>query len=75
MPDNVYNFPRKDDAAEPKPLKMIGALKRKPSSPRYFAGLVVLCVLVGFVAVRAWPSYLPPWPNPFPFRLPFRCGS
>jgi endonuclease YncB( thermonuclease family) len=54
MPDNVHKF-RQTKWAEPKPIKMIAGLKPKPRSSRYFAGLVV-CVLIGFVAVRAWPK-------------------
>lgn len=34
---------------------MIAHAKRKPIGSRYFAGLVVLCLLIGFVAVQAWP--------------------
>jgi endonuclease YncB( thermonuclease family) len=55
MPNNVYNFAR-TKRAEPKPLKRIGGLMPKPYSPHYFAGLVLLSVLVGFVTVRVWPK-------------------
>jgi hypothetical protein len=75
MANNVYNFPQ-TKRAEPKPLKMmIGGLKPKPHSPRYFAGLVVLCALIGFVAVQAWPKLFTAVTEPVSVRLPFRCGS
>jgi endonuclease YncB( thermonuclease family) len=55
MPNNVHKF-RQTKWAEPKPIKMLAGLNPMPHSSRYFAGLVVLCVLIGFVAVRAWPK-------------------
>jgi endonuclease YncB( thermonuclease family) len=54
MPNNVYNF-RQTKWADPRRLEMIAHAKRKPIGSRYFAGLVVLCLLIGFVAVQAWP--------------------
>jgi endonuclease YncB( thermonuclease family) len=53
MPDNVYKF-RKTKWANPKRLKMIADFKPKQRGSRYFSGFVVLCVLIGFVAVQAW---------------------
>jgi hypothetical protein len=55
MPNNVYNFPQ-TKLADPKRLEMIADGKRKPNGSRYFAGLLILCVLIGFVGVRAWPK-------------------
>jgi endonuclease YncB( thermonuclease family) len=49
------NF-RQTKWADPKRLEMIADAKAKPSGSCYFAGLVVLCALVGFVAVQAWPK-------------------
>ncbi len=34
----------------------IADYKPKQRGSRYFSGFVVLCVLVGFVAVQAWPK-------------------
>jgi endonuclease YncB( thermonuclease family) len=44
MSNNVYDFPQTKRAG----LKL--------DSSRHFADLVVLCVVIGFVAVRAWPK-------------------
>jgi endonuclease YncB( thermonuclease family) len=55
MPDNLYKF-RKTKWADPKRLKMIADFKPKQHGSRYFSGFVVLCVLIGFVAVQAWPK-------------------
>jgi endonuclease YncB( thermonuclease family) len=41
---------------DPKRLVMNADVKSKPNGSRYFAGFLVLCVLIGFVAVRAWPN-------------------
>ena len=40
--------------AEPKGLEMIAGSKSKLRGSRYFSGLVVLCALMGFVAIQAW---------------------
>lgn len=42
--------------ADPKRPPMMAGFKPRPHGPRYFVGLVILCALVGFVAVRAWPK-------------------
>jgi endonuclease YncB( thermonuclease family) len=55
MPDNLYKF-RRTKWADPKRLKMIADFKPKQRGSRYLSGLVVLCVLIGFVAVQAWPK-------------------
>jgi len=55
MPNNVYNF-RQSKLADPKRLTMIADAKPKPNGSRYFAGLVILCALIGFVGVQAWPK-------------------
>jgi endonuclease YncB( thermonuclease family) len=55
MRDNVYKF-RKTKWANPKRLEMIADLKPKQRGSRYTSGLIILCVLIGFVAVRAWPK-------------------
>jgi hypothetical protein len=55
MPDNVYKF-RETKWADPKRLKMIADFKPKQRGSRYFSGFVVLCALIGFVAVQAWPK-------------------
>ena len=53
MPNNIYKF-RRTKWADPKRFKLIAAFKSKWSSSRYLSGLVVLCLLAGFVAVQAW---------------------
>ena len=55
MPNNVYNF-RQMKLADLKRLEMIADVKPRPHSSRYFAGLVILCVFVGFVAVQGLPN-------------------
>jgi endonuclease YncB( thermonuclease family) len=55
MPGNLYKF-RKTKWADPKRLKMIADFKPKQRGSRYFSGFVVLCLLIGFVAVQAWPK-------------------
>jgi endonuclease YncB( thermonuclease family) len=49
MPSNVYKF-RRTKWADPKRFET----KPKPRGSRYFSGLIVLCTLIGFVAVQAW---------------------
>ena len=41
--------------ADPKRFKLMAEFKSKRSNSGYFSGLVVLCLLAGFVAVQAWP--------------------
>jgi endonuclease YncB( thermonuclease family) len=53
MRDNVYKF-RKTKWAVPKRLEMIADLKPKQCGSRYTSGLIILCVLIGFVAIQAW---------------------
>lgn len=55
MPDNIYKF-RRTKSADPKRLAMIADSKPKLRGSRYFSGLIVLCALIGFVAVQAWPK-------------------
>ena len=55
MANNVDRF-RGLKWADPERLKMIGPLKPKRPGSRYFSGLVVLCIAIGFVAVQAWPT-------------------
>src|SRR5215207_397098 len=55
MPDNVYKF-RETKRADPKRLEMIADFKPKLRGSRYLSGLIVLCVLIGSVAVQAWPK-------------------
>jgi endonuclease YncB( thermonuclease family) len=55
MRDNVYKF-RKTKWAVPKRLEMIADRKSKQRGSGYTSGLIILCVLVGFVAVQAWPK-------------------
>jgi endonuclease YncB( thermonuclease family) len=52
MSDNVYKF-RRTKWADPKPLDMTAGFKPKPRGSRYFAGMVVVCALLSFVAVLA----------------------
>jgi endonuclease YncB( thermonuclease family) len=56
MANNVYKF-RKVKRADPDRLKMIGPFERKRPPSRYFSGLVVLCIAIGFVAAQAWPKW------------------
>src|SRR5437867_5420534 len=58
MPDNIYRF-RRMKRADPKRFKLIAASKSKWYRSSYFSGLVVLCVLIGFVAIQAWPRIYP----------------
>ncbi|WOH48189.1 thermonuclease family protein [Bradyrhizobium sp. sBnM-33] len=60
MPDNVYKF-RQAKWADLKRFKMLAYFKSKRSSSRYFSFscLVILCLLVSFVAVQAWPKVKP----------------
>jgi len=55
MSDNVYEF-RKTKRADPKRIEIIADFKPKQRGSRYLSGLIVLCVLIGFVAVQAWPK-------------------
>jgi endonuclease YncB( thermonuclease family) len=55
MRDNVYKF-RKTKWADPKRLEMIADLKPKQRGSHYTSGLLILCVLIGFVAVQVWPK-------------------
>ena len=54
MSDNIHGF-RQTKWANPKRFKMIVDFKSKRYGSGYFSGLVVLCVLTGFVAVQVWP--------------------
>jgi endonuclease YncB( thermonuclease family) len=36
---------------------MIRPFERKRPPSRYFSGLVVLCIAIGFVAFQAWPKW------------------
>jgi endonuclease YncB( thermonuclease family) len=53
MPNNIYKF-RQTKWADPKRFKIADSKPTRHIS-RYLSGLVVLCVLAGFVAVQAWP--------------------
>lgn len=55
MSDNGYKF-RRIKRADPKRLKMIADFKPKQRGSRYLSGLIFLGVLIGFVAVQAWPK-------------------
>ena len=55
MSDNVYKY-RRIKWAAPKRLKMTAGFKPKPRGSRYFSGLILLCALIGFVAIQAWPK-------------------
>jgi hypothetical protein len=56
MANNVYKF-RRSKWADPERLKMIRPFERKRPRSRYFSGLVVLCMAIGFVAFQAWPQW------------------
>jgi endonuclease YncB( thermonuclease family) len=56
MANNIYKF-RQKKCADPKRFKLIA--NSKPRGRRYLSGLIVLCVLIGFVAVQAWPKRNP----------------
>jgi endonuclease YncB( thermonuclease family) len=56
MANNVYRF-RKVKWTDPERLKMIQRFERKRPRSRYFSGLVVLGIVIGFVAVQAWPKW------------------
>jgi endonuclease YncB( thermonuclease family) len=56
MANNIYKF-RQKKWADPKRFKLIA--NSKPRGRRYLSGLIVLCVLIGFVAVQAWPKRNP----------------
>ncbi|WP_156795485.1 thermonuclease family protein [Bradyrhizobium icense] len=63
MPDNIYKF-RRTKRAKPTRFKVIAdAIPRRHGS-RYFFGLIILCVLIGFVAVQAWPKLKPKTARP-----------
>ena len=55
MPDNIYKF-RQTKWTDSKRLKLIADFKPSQHGSRYFSGFIVLCVLIGFVAVQAWPK-------------------
>jgi endonuclease YncB( thermonuclease family) len=54
MDDNIHKF-RQTKWADPKRFKLMTGFKSKRSNSRYFSGLVVLGLVIGFVAVQAWP--------------------
>ncbi|WP_145963571.1 thermonuclease family protein [Bradyrhizobium algeriense] len=54
MPDNIHRF-RQTKWTVPKRFK-VADFKPKRHGSRYFSGFVVLCVLIGVVAVQAWPK-------------------
>jgi endonuclease YncB( thermonuclease family) len=55
MPDNIYKF-RRTKWADPKRLQLIADSKPRLPGSRYLSGFIVLFVLIGFVAVQAWPK-------------------
>ena len=63
MPDNIYKF-RRNKWADPKRLKLIAHSKPSWLGSRYLSGFIVLCALVGFVAVQAWPKLRPETAKP-----------
>jgi endonuclease YncB( thermonuclease family) len=63
MPDNVYKF-RRTKWADAKPLDVTAGFKPKPRGSRYFAGMVVVCALLSFVAVQAALKLAPAAPVP-----------
>ena len=58
MPDNIYKF-RQTKWADPKRFKLIADSKPRWLGSRYLSGFIVLFVLIGFVAVQAWPKLKP----------------
>lgn len=58
MPDNIYKF-RRTKWADPKRFKLIADGKPSWHGSRYLSGFIVVFVLVGFVAVQAWPKLKP----------------
>jgi endonuclease YncB( thermonuclease family) len=58
MADNIHRF-RQTKWADPKRFKLIANSKPRGRRSRYLSGLIVLCVLIGFVAVQAWPKRNP----------------
>ena len=61
MPDNIYKF-RRNKWADPK--RLIAHSKPSWLGSRYLSGFIVLCALVGFVAVQAWPKLRPETAKP-----------
>lgn len=62
MPGNIYKF-RRTKWADPNRFK-VADFKPKRHGSRYFSGLVVLCLLIGFVVVQAWPRLKPELAKP-----------
>ncbi|MEH2611818.1 thermonuclease family protein [Bradyrhizobium sp. AZCC 1693] len=58
MPDNIYKF-RRTKWADPKRFKLIADSEPRWPGSRYLSGFIVLFVLIGFVAVQAWPKLKP----------------
>src|SRR3954447_9694982 len=58
MADNIDRF-RQTKWAAPKRFKLIADCKPSWLGSRYLSGFIVLCVLIGFVAVQAWPKLKP----------------
>src|SRR3982074_3562594 len=58
MADNIFKF-RRTKWADPKRFKLIADSKPRWPGSRYLSGLIVLFVLIGFVAVQAWPKRNP----------------
>jgi endonuclease YncB( thermonuclease family) len=58
MSDNIYKF-RRTKWADPKRLQLIAGSKPSWLGSRYLSGFIILGVLIGFVAVQAWPKLKP----------------
>jgi endonuclease YncB( thermonuclease family) len=62
MPGNIYKF-RRTKWANPNRFK-VADFKPKRHGSRYFSGLVVFSLLIGFVVVQAWPKPKPELAKP-----------